>query len=214
MWFNFPAAIKSHPNIWLPDAIFAVGLEWHDHCTHTIFRLRGVFQIKKIISFRLVVLPSTNACVSEKYPPNNLIPVFFYVRLWFAVIQKRRFSWGDKLILAAFDTGLHSSWNPLSFRLRTESYDRRIQVVKFSFFSHLIVSSRVEYSLITIRLSIILWSPRIYVLKRIDSGIQKSIDIYHRIFSSKVDNEILNSLTLYKCRVDLMIYKELLWTGR
>lgn len=151
--------MKSHTNIWLPDAIFAVGLEWYDHYTHTIFRLRDVFQIKNIISFRLVVLLSTNAHFSEKYPPNNLIPVFFHVRLWFAVIQKRRFYWGDKLIRTAFDTGLHSSWNPFHLRLRTQSYDRRIQVVKFSFSSLLVVSSWVEYSLITIRLSVIPWSP-------------------------------------------------------
>jgi len=49
------------------------------------------------------------------------------------------------------------------------------------------------------------------ILKMIDPGMQNSIDRTGSSF--KADNQILNSLTLYKCRVVLMIYKELLWTG-
>lgn len=157
--------MQTHPNIWFPDPVFAIGLEGQDHQAYTIFRLGCVFQIGKINSFRLVVLLSTNVHVSEEYPLNSLLPVFLHVRLWFAVIQKRRFSWGVKLLPAAFDTDLHSSWNTFPFRLRTQFYDRHLQVVNFSCFSHLIISSQVEYSLFTIRISIILWSPHIYFKK-------------------------------------------------
>lgn len=183
--------MQSHPNIWVPDPVFAIGLEGQDHQTHTIFRL---FQIGKINSFRLVVLLSTNAYVSEKYPLSSLLPVFFHVRLWFAVIQKRRFSWGVKLIPAAFDTDLHSSWNPFPFRLWTQFYDRCLQVVNFSCFSDLIISSQVEYPLITIRLSVILWSPQVYVWLHFkkDWSWNTEQHRYHRIFSFMVDNQILN----------------------
>lgn len=150
MKLNFSAVMQSHMRVWFGFQI----LYWvfrfyicnwcrgtrppshiHTH-THTGFRLRCVFQIGKINSFRIVVLLSTNACVSEKYPLNSLLLVFFHLRLWFAVIQKRRFSWGVRVIPAAFDTGLHSSWSPFPFTLWTQFHDRCLQVVNFSCFLH------------------------------------------------------------------------------
>lgn len=94
MKLNSSAVMQSHMKVWFGFQI----LYWvsrfyicnwcrgirppllthaHTH-THTVFRLRCVFQIGKNNSFIIVVLLSTNVCVSEKYPLNSL--------LWFSSI--------------------------------------------------------------------------------------------------------------------------------